>query len=295
MMRAGPHQSVVVGEGWAVIEDVGGRLSMEDRFIAAQRILGDVQLFGVFDGHNGADVAMYCTSHMVDHIKRELTDHSHLGHLHPVEHALTTAVERLDLEGSLLPGMREVGSTACMVVLTPEDAWFVNVGDSRAIVKVNQQVHQMTLDHKPTLRSELDRVQRHGGFISNTDGTWRINGRLNLSRSIGDWSMRPFIIPTPTIRHHRRVPHAVTDEYTVLATNGLYDVMSNLDVVRIIDMHPHTPSGVTHALTLLVSESRRRGSRDNITIVYIGLRRAGHSTAEQQSQASYTAGGSQGP
>lgn len=294
MMRAGPHQSVIMGQGWAVIEDIGERVSMEDRFVAAQRISSDVQLFGVFDGHNGADVADYCTSHITDHIRRELGDHSHLEHQRPVEHALTTAVERLDTAGSLSPAMQEVGSTACMVVLTPEDAWFVNVGDSRAILKAKEQVHQMTLDHKPSLKSESDRVKRHGGFISNTDGTWRINGRLNLSRSIGDWTQRPFIIPTPTILHHHRAVHGVTDEYTVLATDGLYDVMTNLEVVRMIDLQPHTQSGISQALTALVTESRRRGSRDNITIVYIGLRRAGHSTAEQQPRVRYTAGGSQG-
>lgn len=281
MNRPGPHQSLHMGNGWAVIEDIGDRVRMEDRYIAAQMIASDVLLFGVFDGHNGGDVASYCTSHIATHITRELSDTSHLAHQRPVEYALTAAIEKLDMAGSFLPGMHDVGSTACMVVLTTDDAWFVNVGDSRAIIQLDGQVHQMTLDHKPTLKSEVERVQRHGGFISNTDGTWRINGRLNLSRSIGDWSMRPFIIPTPSIRHYRRAGSSVVDEYTVLASDGLYDVMTNQDVVHTIDSYPHTKGGLSRALSSLVVESRRRGSRDNITIVYIGLKRGGHSMEER--------------
>lgn len=287
-VRPAPHQSVSMGEGWAVIEDIGGRSRMEDRFVAAQRVAADVMLFGVFDGHNGAGVAGYCSSHVASHIRRELSDNSHLQHQRPVEHALATAIEGLDSAGRMLPGMDDVGSTACMLVLTAKDAWFVNVGDSRAIVRVGRKVHQMTLDHKPTVKSELDRVRRYGGFVSNTDGTWRVNGRLNLSRSIGDWSMRPFIIPTPTIVRYSRATDIV-EEYVVLGSDGLYDVMTNQEVATMVDAEPHTERGIALALNSLVVESRRRGSQDNITIVYVGLMRAENSTEQRESRGPHTA------
>lgn len=275
-----PNNVVTLGDGWAVIEDNGERSNMEDRYLAAQQLARGVLMFGVFDGHNGDAVAVYCKNMVTLHMQRELADVKHLTHASPVEHALLAAVKELDDQGSVdstLPWAKDVGSTACMVVLTHDDVWFVNVGDSRAILRMKEGVHQMTVDHKPTLQSESDRVRRNGGFLSNNDGTWRINGRLNLSRSIGDWQMRPFIIATPMIQHHSRkgreqgTMSSGMNEYIVIASDGLWDVMSNEYVSHIIDSHPHTRAGITQALQDLVRLSRLKRSGDNITIMYIGL------------------------
>ena len=38
-------------------------------------------------------------------------------------------------------------------------------------------------DHKPQSKTELDRIEAAGGFVN---GVGRVNGNLNLSRSIGD-------------------------------------------------------------------------------------------------------------
>lgn len=275
-----PDLSITMGEGWAVIEDNGDRTYMEDRFVAAESIGTGVLLFGVFDGHNGSALSEYCKTHVAAHIRTELADKRHRSYPKPVEHALSAAMESMDKAGSMdtaLPASKDVGSTACLVLLTINNAWFVNVGDSRGIIKTRGQVQQMTVDHKPMVKSESDRVRKHGGYLSNTDGSWRINGRLNLSRSIGDWTMRPFIVPTPTVSHHHRPDHTSTcgladcNEYIVIASDGLFDVMQNEDITRIVDAQPHTRDGLASALKTLVLESRMRGSSDNITIMYVGL------------------------
>ena len=41
----------------------------------------------------------------------------------------------------------------------------------------------MSFDHKPTQDRELERIRKAGGFVNQFG---RINGNLNLSRSIGD-------------------------------------------------------------------------------------------------------------
>lgn len=255
-----------MGAGWAVIEDRGQRPYMEDRNISAEKILPNVLLFGVFDGHNGYEVADFCKAHLGSIVRQELNTTK------TVERSLESAVIKLDQSGSRdvdLPHTKDVGSTACVVLVTDSDIWFVNVGDSRAIVRTDGVTKQMTIDHKPTLKSEADRVTKHGGFISNTDGTWRINGRLNVSRSIGDWSMRPFIISSPTVSHFQR--EGKRHEFLIIASDGLFDVMTNEEVALMIESQPHTRKGVSTALKLLVSDSRSRGSTDNITIIYIGL------------------------
>ena len=59
-----------------------------------------------------------------------------------------------------------------------------NAGDSRIVLaRANGVVEPMSYDHKPTDDTERKRVIQAGGFVNQFG---RINGNLNLSRSIGD-------------------------------------------------------------------------------------------------------------
>lgn len=59
-----------------------------------------------------------------------------------------------------------------------------NAGDSRAVLcRANGETRALSFDHKPMNPRELNRIKAAGGFV-NSFG--RVNGNLNLSRSIGD-------------------------------------------------------------------------------------------------------------
>jgi serine/threonine protein phosphatase PrpC len=57
-----------------------------------------------------------------------------------------------------------------------------NAGDSRAILCSAGKPIELSIDHKPEVESESDRILKANGEI--IEG--RINGNLNLSRAIGD-------------------------------------------------------------------------------------------------------------
>lgn len=61
-----------------------------------------------------------------------------------------------------------------------------NAGDSRAVYakKVSDKVIavEMSVDHKPELPEEKQRIEKAGGFVEDN----RVKGILNLSRSLGD-------------------------------------------------------------------------------------------------------------
>ena len=76
-----------------------------------------------------------------------------------------------------------------------------------------------------------------GGFITEANGHFRINGNLNLSRSIGDLkykqnsSLRPeeqMITAEPDVI---QMTLTAMDEFMVLACDGIWDVMSNEEAV----------------------------------------------------------------
>lgn len=51
----------------------GWRLNMEDSHVANVKYMDSVDkaLFGVFDGHGGREVAIYCNKHYEDILKRD--------------------------------------------------------------------------------------------------------------------------------------------------------------------------------------------------------------------------------
>ena len=58
-----------------------------------------------------------------------------------------------------------------------------NAGDSRIVLSRGGKAIDLSVDHKPSLPGEIDRITKAGGWVSEQG---RINGNLNLSRSLGD-------------------------------------------------------------------------------------------------------------
>ena len=106
-----------------------------------------------------------------------------------------------------------------------------NAGDSRALlVKADGSVTSLSNDHKPDRLDERERISRLGGTVVHW-GVWRVEGILATSRSIGDRLLKDFIIPDPETTKRIVGPD---DAYVVIATDGLWDVMRNEEVGRML-------------------------------------------------------------
>lgn len=75
-------------------------------------------------------------------------------------------------------GSDRSGSTAVCVLITPKHIFFVNCGDSRAVLIRDGEVGFATTDHKPAHPSEKERIQKAGGSVI----VERVNGNLAVSR-----------------------------------------------------------------------------------------------------------------
>ena len=127
----------------------------------------------------------------------------------------------------------QCGSTACIAVVEPHEITLANVGDSRAILKsASGRVRQLSFDHKPGSERERTRIERAGGAVVDVFGVARVMGVLSLSRALGDWHLRPFVSQDADLVS---VKLDGNEEYMLIASDGLWDVMSNEDVVAVID------------------------------------------------------------
>ncbi|KAK6234921.1 hypothetical protein SCA6_010258 [Theobroma cacao] len=232
------------------------------------------------------------------------------------------------------PECDAVGSTAVVAIVTPDKIIVANCGDSRAVLCRNGKPVPLSSDHKPDRPDELNRIQAAGGRVIYWDGP-RVLGVLAMSRAIGksfgfillptgarlhdctislsyaahlktlsantgDNYLKPYVSCEPEVMITDR---AAEDDCLILASDGLWDVVSNDTACGVARMclrgkgNLHAPpcspaEGVerdsvlgstmgeisdkacTDASMLLTKLALARHSTDNVSVVVVDLRRA---------------------
>ena len=85
-----------------------------------------------------------------------------------------------------------VGSTACVVLISPTTIYCANAGDSRAVMTQGTGAPlALSKDHTPELKEERDRIVQAGGFVMDR----RVNGELATSRALGDFHLKKQALP----------------------------------------------------------------------------------------------------
>ena len=147
-----------------------------------------------------------------------------------------------------------------------------NAGDSRAVIsRRGGEAQALTCDHKAEREDEQERIYKNGGLVVKSGGFLRVNGRLVVSRGIGDSEYKELITPEPDT--------TIIDitsgdfEFLILATDGLWDVLTSQEAVDIarpfcVGLESGGPLAASQKL-LELAVSRR--SNDDITAMIIQL------------------------
>uniref|UniRef100_A0A6N2MR42 protein-serine/threonine phosphatase n=1 Tax=Salix viminalis TaxID=40686 RepID=A0A6N2MR42_SALVM len=240
-----------------------------------------IHFFGVYDGHGGSQVANFCKERMHEVILEEWDRDQTIDSCEwqrRWEATFCSGFGRADnevLTEAVAPEM--VGSTAVVVVLSGCQIITSNCGDSRAVLFRRTEAIPLTVDQKPDRSDELVRIEGQGGKVINWNGA-RVLGVLAMSRAIGDRYLRPWIIPVPEITFMTRTDE---DECLILASDGLWDVMTNEEVGevarRILRRWRRSQSdGFSPAQTVadnLQEIAYGRNSSDNISIIVVDLKK----------------------
>ncbi|KAL7239532.1 hypothetical protein ACSBR2_005431 [Camellia fascicularis] len=142
------------------------------------------------------------------------------------------------------------GTTALTIVRQGELLVVANVGDSRAVLATMSDDGslvpvQLTVDFKPNLPQEAERIIQSNGRVfclEDEPGVHRVwlpdveSPGLAMSRAFGDYFVKDFgliSVPEVTQRHISN-----QDQFVVLATDGVWDVVSNQEAVQIVYSTP---------------------------------------------------------
>lgn len=302
-----------------------------------------LHFFGVYDGHGGCQVANFCKERLhgalIEELEAEIKKGDRGGGENSWqrqwERALVDCFNKVDTEiggksRSLRCGSAEevvgrgnnesaravpdpaptptpgpadaVGSTAVVAVVGSSQIIVSNCGDSRIVLSRGGQAIALSVDHKPEREDEMTRIEAAGGKVIQWNG-YRVFGVLAMSRAIGDHYMKPYLISDPEVTFTRRTDE---DECLILASDGLWDVLSNEEVCEITRrclakwLHNNN-TAVSNAASSSSSSSKskswrergaeemdpcmqavaehlsrmafQRGSSDNITVVVVDLRK----------------------
>jgi serine/threonine protein phosphatase PrpC len=164
-----------------------------------------------------------------------------------------SALQLLEEEG-------DSGTTACVVLLTPEWVVCANAGDSRAVIsRLGNKAVPLSYDHKPDDVEEERRIRAAGGYVAGG----RVEGDLAVSRGLGDFRFKNLdvvmtgssgmaenigtdesgnrpaftpgdqkVSPIPDVIVQNRNPSQ--DEFIIVACDGIWDVQTNYEAVKMI-------------------------------------------------------------
>ncbi|CAH1968188.1 unnamed protein product [Acanthoscelides obtectus] len=159
------------------------------------------------------------------------------------------------------------GAVACVAHVDGTNLHIANVGDSGAVLGTLSETNnwiakKLTEDHNSYNQAEVDRIikehpQNESNSVIKMD---RLLGQLAPLRSMGDfrfkWSKEimndvvvkhfgdhvvpphyhtpPYLSAKPDVIYHRLTPN---DKFLILATDGLWDIMTPLQAVRLVGEH----------------------------------------------------------
>lgn len=168
-----------------------------------------------------------------------------------------------------------MGTTAVAALVGACSIYAANCGDSKAVLYRGGEAIPLSMEHKPDRCDEMERIQKAGGKVMFWNGA-RVMGVLAMSRAIGDLSFRPYVIPDPDVTVVVRQPE---DEFLILASDGLWDVLSNQAaysvVMRSLDRararNLSAKDAAQQGAIALTRTALEKGSRDNITAIVVDL------------------------
>ncbi|XP_047958147.1 probable protein phosphatase 2C 39 isoform X3 [Salvia hispanica] len=227
-----------IKHGYHLVEGKSGH-AMEDYVFAEFRQVdeNELGLFAIFDGHpdfwTATDAAIRRAYRITD----------------------STILEKAKDLG-------KGGSTAVTAILINCRKLVVaNVGDSRAVICKNGVAKQLSIDHEP--ERERDTIENKGGFVSKFPGDVpRVDGQLAVARAFGDKTIKDHLSSEPDV-----IVETIDDEteFMILASDGVWKVMSNEEAVKCIRQIKDAKS----AAKRLNEEALARKSTDDISCIVV--------------------------
>lgn len=137
----------------------------------------------------------------------------------------------------------ESDGTCCLIALIHEGKVSVaSIGDSTALLlSQGGQMIELTNEHTPNRYDEYIRVQQAGGRLLHLSSSLRVEGVLQVTRSIGDKDFKQYLSSVPEICS---MNIKANDQVLILSSDGIFEKIPKEEI------HLHISSLRARGLTL---------------------------------------------
>ncbi|XP_057521196.1 probable protein phosphatase 2C 38 isoform X2 [Amaranthus tricolor] len=221
---------------------------------------------GIYDGHGGPETARFVCDNLFKNIKKFTSQSQGMSRDVIKKAYLATEEEFMSLVKELWlekPQIASVGACCLVGVICCGYLYIANAGDSRVVLgkldKFDKCVKaiQLSSDHNASVESVREELQnRHPNdpqIVVLKHKVWRVKGLIQVSRSIGDAYLKkaefnraplltkfrisdpfekPIMTAEPTITVQKILPE---DHFLIFASDGLWDLLTNQEVVDIVN------------------------------------------------------------
>lgn len=228
--------------------------------------LEGMNLFALYDGHGGSEAVEYLNKRMPNLIKSKLAEklinNNKENREDLISQVLLTCFRDVNRE-LRFTCPETAGTTATVVLLFDNKVICANVGDSKAVI-YNYKTKEskiLTEMHLVSNESEKNRVIKSGGKIDKG----RVNGVLVVTRSLGDHILQDKgVICDPYISINKI---NLNEEYLIICSDGVWDVVNE----NSLEDYIQNDKSCKDICISLVDESKKLGSKDNISSIIIKL------------------------
>ncbi|KAJ2778036.1 phosphatase 2C [Coemansia javaensis] len=224
----------------------------------------------VFDGHAGRQAAQWCGDNFADIFLALKAEHPDELVPEILNRTFIEADRRIAADLKTNSGctaavafvqVRETRDGDNNTVRRQRTLFCANAGDARAVLSRRGTAKRLTYDHKGEDKNESDRISEAGGFVFNG----RVNGVLAVTRSLGDASLKQFVIGNPYTTETKL--DDADDVLLILACDGLWDVCSDQAAVDLV----RAEESPARASEILLQHALDNESTDNITVMVLRL------------------------
>uniref|UniRef100_A0A452H9H6 PPM-type phosphatase domain-containing protein n=1 Tax=Gopherus agassizii TaxID=38772 RepID=A0A452H9H6_9SAUR len=259
---SGPRYGLGAMQGW--------RAHMEDAHTAQPQLPGAVAtwaFFALYDGHAGNTVAQFCARHLLGEV---VVGKAFTGEAKSPGLVKETALAHAE-------GWEHAGFTAVAVLVSPGHLYFINLGDSRALLCQASRLTFYTEDLEPSRPRERECIENAGGTVL----LQRVKGSLAVSRALADFDYKAvawrgqteqLVSPEPEVYELVRCPGE--DEFLVLACDGVWDAFDTEGLCTFVRSRLLLGRDPQAMCEEVLDAGIYKGSRDNMTCMVMCFRGA---------------------
>lgn len=250
---------------YGVCETIGWREGMEDEHAIYER--PEEGFFGaeIYDGHGGRAASRIAVEMLTPYFIHSRVQKGAKPLRNRRNDCGLLRDAYLAVDSHLTERRVRSGTTAAHLYIMADRFIVANAGDTRVIIGIKNGVEVLTVDHKPDLPWETERIEELGGKVMRI-GVPRVQGILAVSRALGDLSLKPYVTAEPRIVEGYL---GKENDYAVLACDGTWDVLAPADVIDEVRRQGDPQEGADR----VVENALNHGSTDNITVIVVDLKK----------------------